>query len=109
MYCGNKEETNLKRWFLLIEGVLCGTYKLEEEARKDYERAKECYPYDDQLVELAEVVDTTATSRTVNVNTVKGFNETLAKLKVLVVYNRPTIAVNKRRRVPQDSNSNSIT
>ena len=99
----------MKRWFLLIEGVLCGTYKDQEEAKKDYKRAKECYPYDDQLVELAEVVDSTATNKTVNVNTVKGFNETLAKLKVLVVYNRPTIAVNKRRRVEKDSNSDSLT
>lgn len=70
----------MKRYFLLIEGALCGKYINKEDAVKDYEKAKKDFPYYDELIELAEVIETTANEETKEV----GKTTTYGKFKSLV-------------------------
>lgn len=91
----------MKRWFLLIEGTLCGVYTDKEEAQSDYTKAKRDYPHTDDLIELAETIETTANDETKSAKNTSSYKHWLSKLKVLLNDESSGIVLGKKKREEQ--------
>jgi|GEM_PF-2609124 hypothetical protein len=88
----------MKRWFLLIEGTICGIYQTKKAAEADFQKAKEDFPSIDDLVELAEVIKTTANESTVYAIQTMDYKYILAKIKVFIKDDRSGAHLKRTKR-----------